>query len=53
MNPASASSKALIEIANILDKVTEVGNPNDYLGTEKCSAEACAHCTSNCTSRTK
>ncbi|MBK5200541.1 MAG: Mrp/NBP35 family ATP-binding protein [Spirochaetaceae bacterium] len=51
MDPDSASSKALIAIANIIDEVTEVGNPTDYIGTSKCSTEACAHCTSSCTTR--
>jgi Mrp family chromosome partitioning ATPase len=51
MSPESVSAKALISIANMLDEATEVGDPNDYIGTSKCSSEACAHCSSNCDSR--
>jgi Mrp family chromosome partitioning ATPase len=53
MSPESASAKALISIANMLDEATEVGNPNDYIGTSKCKPEACASCSSNCDSRKK
>ncbi|MCK9190764.1 MAG: Mrp/NBP35 family ATP-binding protein [Sphaerochaetaceae bacterium] len=53
MNPDSESSKALRSIADLLDSSTEVGDPNDYIGTNKCSPASCASCSSNCSSREK
>lgn len=53
MNPDSESTKALREIADKIDATTKKASPEDYdfIGTSKCSPEACAHCTSNCSSR--
>jgi Mrp family chromosome partitioning ATPase len=51
MNPDSDSTKALRDIATLLDEQTEVGDPNDYLNTSKCSPSSCSSCSSNCTSR--
>jgi Mrp family chromosome partitioning ATPase len=51
--PESPSSKKMREIALYIDAHTKVSHydPNDLQGTSHCSPEACAHCTSNCSSR--
>lgn len=51
MNPDSASTKALRDIATLLDEQTQVIDPNDYINTSKCSPTSCASCSSNCSSR--
>jgi Mrp family chromosome partitioning ATPase len=51
MNPDSESTKSLRDIATLLDEQTEVGDPNDYINTSKCSPTSCASCSSNCSSR--
>ncbi len=47
------SAEALVAIAEKLEKgnACTTGREMNYLGTSSCSPEACAHCTSNCTSK--
>ena len=47
------SAEALVAIAEKLEKgnACTTGREMNYLGTSSCSPEACAHCTSNCSSR--
>ena len=47
------SAEALVAIAEKLEKgnACTTGREMNYLGTSSCSPEACAHCTSNCSSK--
>ena len=47
------SAEALVAIADKLENgnACTTGREMNYLGTSSCSPEACAHCTSNCSSK--
>ena len=49
------SAEAILEIANKLEysDACTTGREMNRLGTSSCSPEACAHCTSNCSSKKK